>query len=115
MLNALIALAKAWGVYVIAALAALLALWAVHHHGYSTGRAACEAARQAAAAAEIVRQTAAGASAMQRAETAAVAGQAKDKSNQGKIRHAVKIADTQPDAAAECIPAAVADGLRDLD
>jgi hypothetical protein len=103
------------GSWIALALAALLALWAVHHHGYASGKAECEAAHYAAATAEIARQNAVGTAVVARAETRAATDAAKDKQNQETVRYVVKTVYAQPDAADVCITADIADRLRDLD
>jgi hypothetical protein len=103
-------LAKPAGRWIAAGVAALLLLWGVHHQGYASGRADC----QAAARKVEIRQIEAGTAAVRHAETQATAGAIKDKSNQEIIRYVVKTVAAQPDAGAECVSAAVADSLRNL-
>jgi hypothetical protein len=108
-------IAKPPGSYIALALAALIGLWAVHHHGYAAGYADCTAERNAIATIEIRRQETVGAAVVTRAEVEAAADTAKDRRNRETIRYVVKTIAARPDADAECIPAAVADGMRNLE
>lgn len=103
------------GSWIGAALIALALLWGARHAGYEAGRTACETAHKAAVAALVQREERASAAAVAASETRTAADTVKDKSNQETIRYVVKTVYAQPDAGAECIPAAVADRLRELD
>ncbi len=103
------------GVYLTAALAVALAIWASGELGYRRGETDCEAAHKAAVAVEVQRQERAATAAVAASEARTAADTKIDTKNQETIRYVVKTVYAQPDAGAECIPAAVADRLRNLD
>jgi len=103
------------GNWIGAALIVLALLWGARHMGYEAGTASCEAAHKIAAEIEMQRQERAVTAAVAASEGRTAADAAKDQSNQETIRYVVKTVYAQPDAGAECIPAAVADRLRGLD
>ena len=106
--------AKPPGSWIGAALIALTLLWGAHHAGYEAGRAACETTHKAAVAVETQRQERAVTAATAASEARTAADIAKDQSNREIIRYVVKTVYARPDAGTECIPAAAADRLREL-
>jgi hypothetical protein len=106
---------KSPGKWISAALIALALLWGIYHTGYKAGGTACEASHKSAFIVEVQRQERAGTAAVAASETLAASDTAKDKSNQEIIRYVVKTVYAQPDAGAECIPAAIADRLRGIE
>lgn len=102
------------GSYVALGAAAALALWGFGQHEFSAGRAACETAHQAAAAKAATAQDRHNAAVVAASETRTVAAAKIVTRNQEIVRYVVKTVYARPDAGAECVPAAVADQLRDL-
>lgn len=99
--------AKAWafvskppGSYVAIVILAVLVLWLAYGRGYDTGETACEARHTTAAKIEIQRQQTVAVGVVARSEI---------RSNQNTTANA------QPDSAAVCIPADVADRLRGIE
>jgi hypothetical protein len=102
------------GIYLTAALAVALAIWASGQLGYHRGDDACETAHKVAMAAEVQRQERAATAAVAASEARTAADVKTDTQNQEAIRYVVKTVYARPDAGVECIPAAVADRLRSL-
>lgn len=102
------------GSYVAAAGLAALAWWYSGHLGYGRGQDACEAAHKAAAQAEVHRQAVVGVTVTKAAEVRSIVSQKADRSNREVVAHVKEQAHVAPQANAVCVPADLADGLRDL-
>ena len=99
------------GSWLAGALAALLMLWGIHHHGYVQGAAACETAQ----ARHRAEQKAQGDAARRRAERQAQQDSAKNEKANETIRYVTLRAKALPDGSVVCIPADVADRLRGIE
>lgn len=87
----------------------LLSMWV---WGYSRGHVACEATHNKADQLEITRQAYAATAAINRAAASATEAAAAAATNAERAKHVIESAKASPDAAAVCVPAGIADGLR---
>ena len=106
---------KSPGCWVVLSVAAALALWGVHHHGYVAGRAECEAAHQVAAARAVIAQERHNASAVAASEARTAADTRIAYRNKEIIRYVAVKAATLPGGSDVCVPADLADRLRGLE
>ena len=102
------------GSYIGAALLVLLALWGVHHHGYDSGRTACEQAHAARTEQAVLAEHAAGEGAVARSAVRAQHDSQTDNKAMEVIRYVASEAKSRPDSGDECVPAPLADRLRDI-
>lgn len=106
--------AKPPGSYVGVAALLLALVWIAHHAGYSAGQAACEAAHAVKVEQAVRRQQKAGVVVAARSEGRTNQNATTDKKAQEEVRYVTITAKTQPSADAECVPAALADRVRDI-
>ncbi len=103
------------GSYIALAILFALALWLAYGRGYDAGEGACEARHATAAKAEVRRQQTAAASAVARSETRSNRDATADEKAKEIVTDVTEKAKAQPDSAAVCIPADVADRLRRIE
>lgn len=102
------------GSYIGAALAVLAAIWIAHHAGYGDGRADCESAHAAKVAQAVQAQRQAAAAVVARSDVLTTQNAKTDQKAMEVIRYVTIQAQAKPDAEDECIPAALADRVRDI-
>jgi hypothetical protein len=107
--------AKPPGSYIGAVALTLILLWGVHRHGYGAGRAACESAHATKVEQAVRAQVKAAAAVVARSDALASKNAEADRKAREIIRYVAIEAKAEPGAADECIPATLADRLRDLD
>jgi hypothetical protein len=103
------------GSYIGAAVLALILLWGVHHHGYGAGQTDCESAHAAKVEQAVRRRRQAAVAVVARSDVLTRQDAKTDRKAKEVIRYVAIQAKAQPDAGAECIPAALADRVRGLD
>jgi hypothetical protein len=115
------ALPKLWtwarkppGLYVVIALAAILALWWFGHREYRAGQATCEAAHAATAAKIVAAQERRNTAAVAASESRTTADTKIEYRNKEIIRYVTRQATTLPDGGDTCLSADLADRVRDL-
>lgn len=102
------------GLYVLAAVAAVLAFWLYGTHEYRAGQAACEAAHTAAAQAAVIAQDRRNTAAVAASEARTAAATKIEYRNREIIRYVAVKAATLPGGSDVCVPADIADGVRGL-
>ena len=102
------------GTYIGAALAVLAAIWIAHHTSYGDGRADCESAHAAKVAQAVQAQRKAAAAVVARSDVLTMQNAKTDQKALEVIRYVTIEAGAMPDANDECIPAALADRVRDI-
>jgi hypothetical protein len=102
------------GLYVVIALAAVLALWWFGQHEFSAGQAACEVAHKAATQAAIVRQERHATAVVAASEARTTADTKIVYRNREVIRYVTREAAKLPDGGDVCLTAVLADGVRGL-
>ncbi len=102
------------GSWIALLLAALLALWGIHHHGYATGRAECEAAHKAIAAGEVHRQQVAVTGVQTRSQARTNQDATTNQTGQEIVHYVTIHAAGAPDAHDACLDAATADRVRSI-
>jgi hypothetical protein len=114
-------LSKPPGIYLLAAILVLLAIWWSGQRGYdrghAQGKAECEAAHTAAAATEVTRQQKVATIVVQASESRTTKAAAQDRTNGEIVADAKARAESLPLAPPECpaaVPADLADRLRSL-
>lgn len=102
------------GSWIAAALAALLGLWWYGHHQYAAGVSACEIKHAEAEANEIARLGQVYVDADKRSNVRTDVSEKKNTDNQKRVANVKTEAAAMPGASDVCIPADVADQLREI-
>jgi|GEM_PF-3458101 hypothetical protein len=113
--KALAFISKPPGSYIALAILAVLALWLTYGRGYDAGKTACEARHAAAAKTEIQRQQTAAVGVVARTDARTNQNATADVKAKEIVTDVTQKAKAQPDSAAVCISADVADRLRGIE
>ncbi len=107
-------ISKPPGSWIAAALGLVLCLWLIHHHGYKQGVSACETRHAEAAANELKRQKDVFIDADKRSTARTTESEKKNTENKTRIVYVKEKAAAMADHDATCIPADIADRLREI-